>query len=164
MAFVTNLCAMDVFTNTNFSIHLWWTDGKYVVGSWMTLWVGNIFARSYFPIVTHTLVATTPNYLPNIIQKDNTNTSQTLSMLTSPLNNKETLDTLTLPQQSHWHIFPVMNVTLKVTSKQIPTLSKHILTSLIYTKTMAGTSLPFPKLYYCGYGNNITKLKTPHTS
>jgi hypothetical protein len=41
---------------------------------------------------------TTPNYLPNIIRKDNTNISQTLSMPTSPQNNKELLDTLSLPQ------------------------------------------------------------------
>ena len=57
------------------------------------------------------LVDTTPNYLPNITRKGNKNTSQTLSTPTSPLNNKETLDTLSLPQLFHWHIFLLMYAT-----------------------------------------------------
>jgi hypothetical protein len=52
----------------------------------------------YSLIVMPILVITTPNYLPNTIRKDNINTSQTLSMPTSPQNNKEIQDTLPLPQ------------------------------------------------------------------
>jgi hypothetical protein len=47
MASVTNLCAVDVFHKYHVNYTLYDGHmGNYVVGIWMTLWVGSMVARS----------------------------------------------------------------------------------------------------------------------